>query len=129
MVKSERVTALLLSSQSIRGELKMKDLTRQDVLDRWIKSQGDMTLTPDHPDRKTTADELLEYAVTNKYDDLVTVDSNGTRNGAVRVIKKEFVESGMMSRRVGSYLDNCTNIHSEEDLKLAEINIKNAEIY
>ena len=80
-------------------------------------------IQPDHPDRQTTADKLLEYAVTNKYDDLVTVDSSGTRNGAVRVTKKEFVESGMMSRRVGSYLDNCTNIHSEQDLENAESNI------
>ena len=79
---------------------------------------------PDHPDRQTTADELLEYAVVNKYDDLVTVDSSGTRNGAIRVTKKECVESGMMSRRVGSYLDDCTNIHSEEDLKQAEKNIE-----
>ena len=82
-------------------------------------------IQPDHPDRKTNVDELLEYAVSNKYDDLVTVDSSGTRNGAVRVTKKEFVQSGMMSRRVGSYLDNCTNIHSEEDLKNAEKNIIN----
>lgn len=82
-------------------------------------------IQPDHPDRKTNVDELLEYAVSNKYDDLVTVDSSGTRNGAVRVTKKEFVQSGMMSRRVGTYLDNCTNIHSEEDLKNAEKNIMN----
>ena len=34
----------------------MKDLTRQDVLDGWLKSQGDMTLTPDHPDRKADKD-------------------------------------------------------------------------
>ena len=53
-------------------------------------------IQPDHPDRQTKADELLEYAVVNKYDDLVTVDSSGTRNGAVRVTKKKFVESGMM---------------------------------
>ena len=82
---------------------------------------------PDHPDRQTTVDELLKYAVVNKYDDLVTVDSSGTRNGAVRVTKKEFVESGMMSRRIGSYLDDCTNIHSEEDLKQAEKNIQNGK--
>jgi len=81
-------------------------------------------IQPDHPDRNTKVDDLLEYAVDNKYDDLVTVDSNGTRNGAVRITKKQFVESGMMSRRVGSYLDNCTNIHSEDDLKQAEINIE-----
>lgn len=80
---------------------------------------------PDHPDRTTNIDDLLNYAVDNKYDDLFTVDSNGTRNGAVRIVKKEFVISGTMSRRVGSFLDNCTNIHSEQDIIDAGINIKN----
>ena len=80
-------------------------------------------IQPDHPDRTNSVDELLEYAVVNKYDDLVTVDSSGTRNGAVRITKKDYVHIGMMSRRVGSYLDECTNIHSEEDLKNAEKNI------
>ena len=93
----------------------------EDILDKISHVVG---VQPDHPDRQTNVDELLEYAVVNKYDDLVTVDSSGTRNGAVRVTKKEFVESGMMSRRIGSYLDDCTNIHSEEDLKQAEINIE-----
>ena len=93
----------------------------EDILDKISHVVG---VQPDHPDRQTNVDELLEYAVVNKYDDLVTVDSSGTRNGAVRVTKKEFVESGMMSRRIGSYLDDCTNIHSEEDLKQAEKNIE-----
>ena len=84
-------------------------------------------IQPDHPDRRTKVDNLLEYVVENKYDDLVTVNSDGTRNGAVRITKREFVESGMMSRRVGSHLDDCTNIHSEEDLKQAERNIQNNE--
>ena len=80
-------------------------------------------IQPDHPDRETNADELLRYVVANKYHDLVTVDASGTRNGAVRVTKRKFVESGMMSRRVGTFLDNCTNIHSEDDLGIAEMNI------
>ncbi len=78
---------------------------------------------PDHPDRQTKVDYLLRYSVKNKYDDLVTVNSDGTRNGAVRITKFDFVQSGMMSRRVGSFLDECTNIHSEEDLEKAEMNI------
>ena len=98
----------------------LQDYDNQGIVDEISHVIG---IQPDHPDRQTTADELLEYAVVNKYDDLVTVDSSGTRNGAVRVTKKEFVESGMMSRRIGSYLDDCTNIHSEEDLKQAEKNI------
>ena len=80
-------------------------------------------IQPDHPDRQTRVDDLLEYAVKNKYDDLVTVNSDRTRNGAVRITKFDFVQSGMMSRRVGSFLDDCTNIHSEEDLEKAEMNI------
>lgn len=80
-------------------------------------------IQPDHPDRTTCLDSLLNYAVDNKYDDLFTVDSNGTRNGAVRITKKDFVLSGTMSRRVGSFLDDCTNIHSEQDIIDAEKNI------
>lgn len=79
---------------------------------------------PDHPDRTTSLDELLKYAVENKYDDLFTVDSKGTRNGAVRITKKDFVLSGTMSRRVGSFLDDCTNIHSEQDIINAGVNIE-----
>jgi hypothetical protein len=32
-----------------------------------------------------------------------------------------------MSKRVGSMLDDCTNVHSEEDLRQAERNIQNNE--
>lgn len=82
-------------------------------------------IQPDHPDRTNNLDEMLDYFVDNKYDDLVTVDSKGTRNGSVRITKFEYVLSGQMSRRVGSYLDDCTNIHDESDLKNAEKNISN----
>ena len=34
----------------------MKNLTHTEVRDRWLKAQGDMTLTPDHPDRKADKD-------------------------------------------------------------------------
>ena len=36
-------------------------------------------IQPDHPDRTTNIDSLLKYAFENKYDDLFTVDSNGTK--------------------------------------------------
>ena len=105
----------------------------REVADVYIKifqEYGDDTFThvvgvqPDHPDRTIPLDEMLEYAVENKYDDLFTVDSEGTRNGSIRITKAQYVKDGSMSRRVGSMLDNCTNIHSEEDLKQAEINIE-----
>lgn len=105
-----------------------------NVLQKDLKSYGDehialdithvVGVQPDHPDRTTLLDDLLIYAVDNKYDDLFTVDAQGTRNGAVRITKKEFVLSGTMSRRVGSFLDNCTNIHSEQDILDAGSNIE-----
>ena len=59
----------------------------------------------------------------DQYDDLFTVDPDGTRNGSIRITKAEHVRAGSMSRRVGSMTDDCTNIHSEQDLLNAERNI------
>ena len=84
-------------------------------------------IQPDHPDRTNNLDYMLEYFVENKYDDLVTVDSKGTRNGSVRMVKADYVKNGTMSRRVGSMLDDCTNIHSKVDLLRAEKNIQNGK--
>ena len=76
-------------------------------------------LQPDNPDRTRELDDILKYFIDNKYDDLVTVGTNGTRNGSVRVIKSEFVRDDNVSRRVGTILDDCTNIHTTEDLSIA----------
>jgi len=80
-------------------------------------------IQPDHPDRTIPLDKMLKYAIENKYDDLFTVDPDGTRNGSIRITKAEHVKSGYMRRRVRSMTDNCTNIHSEQDLLNAEKNI------
>ena len=80
-------------------------------------------IQPDHPDRTLHIDKMLEYFVENKYDDLFTVSKDGTRNGSIRIVKSEHVKSGEMSKRVGSMMDDCTNIHDEQDLINAEKNI------
>jgi len=113
-----------------RNEEFMGEREVADVYVNLFKKFGDPTvythvvgIQPDHPDRTIPLDEMLKYAVDNKYDDLFTVDPKGTRNGSIRITKSEHVWSGYMSRRVGSMTDDCTNIHSENDLKQAEINI------
>jgi CMP-N-acetylneuraminic acid synthetase len=104
----------------------------REVADVYVKifnsvNNNDFThvvgIQPDHPDRTIPLDEMLTYAVENKYDDLFTTNPDGSRNGSIRITKSEHVKSGYMSRRVGSMLDNCTNIHSEQDLLNAEKNI------
>ena len=105
-----------------------------DVYVKIFQEYGDSSFThvvgvqPDHPDRTIPLDKMLTYAVENKYDDLFTTNPDGSRNGSIRITKSEHVKSGYMSRRVGSMLDNCTNIHSEQDLLNAEKNI-NERIY
>ena len=86
-----------------------------------------VALQPDNPDRNHKIDKVIDYFIDNTYDDLVTVSDDGTRNGASRITKAEYVRNGSISRRMGTYLDNCTNIHSEDDLKQAERNIQNNE--
>ena len=85
-------------------------------------------LQPDNPDRSITLDSGLKYFIDLKYDDLVTVSSDGSRNGALRITRASHIRSGYVSRRVGTILDNCTNIHSKNDLIKAEKNI-NERVY
>jgi CMP-N-acetylneuraminic acid synthetase len=104
----------------------------REVADVYVKIFNDLNdknythvvgVQPDHPDRSVPLDDMLQYAVKNKYDDLFTVNPDGSRNGSIRITKAIHVASGWMSRRVGSMLDVCTNIHSEQDLLNAEKNI------
>ena len=67
---------------------------------------------------------MLAYAFENKYDDLFTVSEKYVRTGSVRVIKMDHIKDGFVSRRVGCFKDDATNIHSLEDLKNAAIRIK-----
>ena len=126
-------TKRIAESYGIQVVGRTKDfMGEREVADVYInifKEYGDDTFThvvgvqPDHPDRTLPLDDMLEYAVQNKYDDLFTVDPDGTRNGSIRITKAEHVRIGAMSRRVGSMMDDCTNIHSEQDLLNAEKNI------
>ena len=81
-------------------------------------------IQPDHPDRDNRLDDLLKYAFDNKYDDLFTVSKKYVRTGSIRIIRMEHIKDGLVSRRVGCFKDEATNIHSLEDLKNAAIRIR-----
>lgn len=83
-----------------------------------------VALQPDHPDRDQDIDTLIKYAHENKYDDLFTVSSNVVRTGSVRILKIDHALEGHVSRRVGCFKDDATNIHSLEDLDNAASRIK-----
>ena len=83
-----------------------------------------IAIQPDNPDRNHSADKLIDYFIDKGYDDLVTVDKDGTRNGGIRIMQAEYVRKSAISKKIGTYMDECTNIHTEEDLTKAEQNIK-----
>ena len=126
-------TAAIASSYGVEVVGREKEfMGEREVADVYVdifdKYGGDefthvVGVQPDHPDRTIQLDKMLTYAVENDYGDLFTVNEDGSRNGSVRLFNSSWVKNGTISRRVGSMMDKCTNIHSEEDLQNAELNI------
>lgn len=84
-------------------------------------------LQPDHPDRTMPLDKILRYAITNNLDDLSTVAKDGSKNGSVKVFKATALQKQRVSIYSGSLMDDATNIHTIDDVRLAEIRMKQRE--
>ena len=98
---------------------------KEDIIPK--KATHIVGLQPDHPDRNSNLDEFIDYFERKEYDDLVTVAENGERNGSIRITKYIHLKNDQVSRKVGSLKDECTNIHTKEDLNLAREKME--EIY
>jgi len=86
-----------------------------------------VALQPDHPDRTVDLERIIKYVQEKDLDDLISVDSNGSKNGSIRIMKAQALKEGKISINLGSIIDDATNIHSLGDLKLAEIRLKQKE--
>jgi len=80
----------------------------------------------DHPDRKTNLTEAINYILEKKFDEIITVDKNGTLNGSLKIMDVKALVNGKIGA-VGTIMDDCTNIHYVEDLEVAEKNIQQWE--
>lgn len=83
-----------------------------------------VALQPDHPDRTANIDEAIRFAIEKKYQDMFTVDSYGKRNGSIRIMKVDALKDKNIYLNVGSFLDNCTNIHTLDDFNIAKSNLE-----
>jgi sialic acid synthase SpsE/spore coat polysaccharide biosynthesis protein SpsF (cytidylyltransferase family) len=81
-------------------------------------------LQPDNPDRTIVLKDALDYAIAKNIDYLITVNNRGEMNGSVRIFSPKAL-SDLFSLHVGTYLDNCTNIHTLSDLNVARMNLNN----
>jgi len=82
-----------------------------------------VALQPDHPDRKIKLDDAINYALRKNYEDILTVDGKGFVNGSVRIMKAEALLNNRVGA-VGTLMDDCTNVHHLDDLKVAETNLR-----
>ena len=105
--KSSHDVEIIISSESIelkklsetlnvifhhRGKEMYGDSEVVDVYIDILKNQKKnydyiVGLQPDHPDREHSLDNCLEYMISNKYDDLITIEENFKRSGSVRIFK------------------------------------------
>jgi len=76
----------------------------------------------DHPDRVSSLDDAIDYALAKGIDDLFTVDRHGNRNGSLRILSKKAIETNSPIY-TSAMMDNCTNIHTEFDFHMASFNL------
>lgn len=77
---------------------------------------------PDHPGRKTDLNQALAHVTEKGIDDLITVDREGVRNGALRILSRRALEAGQ-SIYPSAIMDDCTNIHTPFDFHMAAFNM------
>ncbi|MEP0942324.1 MAG: NTP transferase domain-containing protein [Rhizobiaceae bacterium] len=75
-------------------------------------------LQPDHPDREVSIDEALSAFQRLKADCLVSVEADGTKNGAHYIMARSLID-GTEAKDIVEIVDDCTNIHFAEDLERA----------
>lgn len=79
-------------------------------------------LQPDHPDRDVSVDEAIAIFEREQADVLASKEASGTKNGAHYVLSRHFVDSGQ-SRKTVTVVDDCTNIHFENDIQRAAMRL------
>ncbi|MFH1320840.1 MAG: N-acetylneuraminate synthase family protein [Bacteroidota bacterium] len=79
-------------------------------------------IQPDHPDRKTNLDQAIKYAIDNKIDDLFTLNRNGIRNGALRILSIKAINTDP-PLYPSAIIDDCVNIHTPHDFYLSSFNL------
>ncbi|MBN2059407.1 MAG: N-acetylneuraminate synthase family protein, partial [Deltaproteobacteria bacterium] len=80
-----------------------------------------VALQPDHPDRNTDIDAAIEIVLKHRMLDFITTDRFGVRHGSVRIMDRDAMMKDQLYQSTGgAWIDNCINIHTEQDLRRAQ---------
>jgi len=107
------------------GETPIIDVYKHayNILKKRNKISAIVGLQPDHPDRKKNIDTVLKKFKKNKVDFLYSLDAKKNKNGAHYIIHKKIL-SGKEIRKKCFIIDDCTSIHTKNDLKKAKRNLE-----
>lgn len=122
--KSEGASVIMRPAQ-LAAEAPVTEVYRHALMS--IDNEGIryiIGLQPDHPDRTVDLEKIIKYALAKDLDDLISVDSEGFKNGSIRVMKTQALKEGKISTNLGSVMDNATNIHTLADLNLAKARLR-----
>jgi CMP-N-acetylneuraminic acid synthetase len=79
-------------------------------------------LQVDHPDRTVSIDDAYAMFREKDVDRLSSTEADGTKNGAHYILSRHFLDTNEL-RSEYSIIDDCTNIHYQEDLDKAALNL------
>ena len=137
---SSRVTEVVVSTDSVDVKKLIENLKLCKCILRGEKLSGDtdvfyvyqhaweemekkadyvIGLQPDNPDRTLLLDSALDYFFDKNLDNFFTVGKDGKKNGALRIYRPKVEKFTKES----TLLDDCTNIHTEDDFNIAKSRI------
>ena len=82
-----------------------------------------VSVQPDHPDRTKSVDEAIRRFEQGGADLLHSKESNGTKNGAHHIMSLDYLNTGK-AEKIIYIIDDCTNVHYQDDLNRAERRLK-----
>ncbi len=107
-------------SFNLGGETPLLDVYYHAIKIRKInKLETVAGIQPDHPDRNFSLDEVLDKYENDALDCLYSKDAKGQKNGAHSIMSAKGILQKKF-KKVGYIEDDCTNVHYESDLLLAE---------
>jgi CMP-N-acetylneuraminic acid synthetase len=111
---------VIIRSSNLGGETPLLDVYYHAINMRKInKLETVAGIQPDHPDRNYTLDEALDKYENDALDCLYSKDGKGQKNGAHSIMSAKGILQKKFEK-VGYIEDDCTNVHYESDLLLAE---------
>lgn len=111
--------------QSLGGETPLIDVYKHTLETLGLKEvQTVAGVQADHPDRNVSLDEALDNYEKGELDNLYSKDAKGQKNGAHFIMSVKGIFNNTFEKR-DFIIDDCTNIHFESDLLIAEERMKN----